>query len=246
MGGRQTKLPDGARRVRAVNEVIIRLYDLLIEAPLSQAESERIAAKAYIDFSGVSWSASPSDFWWYVVRRAHTARTMEGLFGAADHVFRENPEWANAKQDYQTAPITPSPEPPSGPEMSSATVDFAFHERKLKALKGALSLIHPGIFKDRSVQTSRLDAALKALLAVDPVIEMVHITARNADGAPSLRQDLQLIAERLESSRKLVSEELIALKSVNSEGAAVELCNDMARDSALLLAQYKRAIEHGT
>jgi hypothetical protein len=44
----------------------------------------------------------------------------------------------------------------------------------------------------------------------------------------------------------LVSEELLALKSVNSEGAAVELCNDMARDSALLLAQYKRAIEYGT
>jgi hypothetical protein len=130
--------------------------------------------------------------------------------------------------------------------MLFATVDLSFHERKLKALRGALSLIHSGIFKDRSVQTPRLDAALKALLAVDPVIEMVRIAARNADGTPPRRQDLQLIAERLESSRKLVSEELLALKSVNSEGAAVELCNDMARDSALLLAQYKRAIEYGT
>jgi hypothetical protein len=171
---------------------------------------------------------------------------MEGLFEAANHVFGENPEWANVKQDYQAALITPSPESSSGPEIHFSSVDLAFHERKLKALRGALSLIHSGIFKDRSVQTSRLDAALKALLAVDPVIEMVHITARNADGTPPRRQDLQLIAERLESSRKLVSEELLALKSVSSEGAAVELCNDMARDSALLLAQYKRAIEYGT
>jgi hypothetical protein len=85
------------------DEVISRVLDLLIAAPLSRTESERIAAKADIDVSGVSWSASPSDFWWHVVRRAHTARTMEGLFEAADHIFGENPEWAGVKQSYRMA-----------------------------------------------------------------------------------------------------------------------------------------------
>jgi hypothetical protein len=229
-----------------VNEVISRSCNLLAWAHLSQTEAEQIAAKAGIDVSGVSWSAGPRDFWWHVINRAHTAWTMERLFEAADYVFGENPEWADAKQDYRTAFTTPSPKPSSSADMCVATVDLAFHERQLKALRGALSLIRPGIFKDRSVRASRLDSARKALLAVDPVIEMVHIAVRNADGAPPRRQDLQLIAERLESSRDSVSRELIALKSVNSEGAALKLCDDVARDSALLLAQYKRAIEYGT
>src|SRR5690348_6905242 len=103
MGGRQTKLPDGARRVRAVNEIITRLCDLLIAAPLSKTALHRTPPNADIDVSGVSWSASPSDFWWHVVRRAHTARTIESLFEAADHVFGENSEWADAKQSYRTA-----------------------------------------------------------------------------------------------------------------------------------------------
>jgi hypothetical protein len=83
--------------------VISRVLDLLIAAPLSKTESERIAARADIDVSGVSWSAGPSDFWWHVVRRAHTARTMERLFEAADYVFGENFEWADAKRGYRTA-----------------------------------------------------------------------------------------------------------------------------------------------
>ena len=214
-----------------MEEVISGVVDLLIVAPLSKTESERIAARADIDVSGVSWSAGPRDFWWHVVNRAHTAWTMERLFEAADYVFGDNPRWADAKQDYRAALTAPSAKPLPSADMRVAIVDLAFHERQLKALRGALSLIRPGIFNDRSVRASRLDAARKALLAVDPVIEMVHIAARNADGKPLRRQDLQLLAELLESSRDSVSRGLIALKSVNSEGAALKLCDDVARDS---------------
>jgi Trypsin-like peptidase domain len=129
-------------------------------------------------------------------------------------------------------------------DMPVATVDLAFHERQLKALRDALSLIYPGIFKYRDVQVSRLDAARKALLAVDPVIEMANVVADNAAGRR--RQNLQLIAQLLKKYRESVSRELIALESVNSKGAALELCDDLTRDSALLLDQYRQAIEYGT
>ena len=119
-----------------MNEVINRLVDLLIGSNIGKTESERIASKkAGIDIVGVSWQASPQDFWWHVVNRAHTAQKMEKLFEAADQVFDENPKWAAAKQDYRTALTTPSPEPSFSAGTPLATVDLAFHERQLKTFE---------------------------------------------------------------------------------------------------------------
>jgi len=242
--GGQTRLPDGARRVRAVDEIIGRLCDLLVGARLPRYESIEIASTANIDARNVSWADGDGPFWDDVVRRAHTQGAMKRLFEAADYVFKNNPEWATAKQDYRTALTTPSPKPSSRADKPVATVDLAFHERQLKALRDALDLIYPGIFKFRSVQVSRLDAARKALLAVDPVIEMTHAAASHAVGRRC--QNLQLIAQLLKKYRESVSRELIALESVNSEGAALKLCDDLTRDSGCLLDQYRQAIDYGT
>jgi hypothetical protein len=228
-----------------VDEIIDELHALLVGAHLTQGESKRIARGAGIDFHEVSWSDDDALFWETVLQRAHTAWTMERLFAAADRVFDNNPSWQAAKQDYLTT-RTSSVKPSSSAAPQVASVDLALHERHLEALRDTLGLIRPIIFDLREVQVSRLDAARKALLAVDPLIEMLHMAARNADGTPRRRHDLQQIVELLEKSRESVSRELIALKSVSSEGAALKLCDDLAKDSSLLLAQYRQAIEHST
>jgi hypothetical protein len=157
----------------------------------------------------------------------------------------DNPAWSTAKQDYLTA-RTPSPQPSSSSDPRVAAVDLTLHERHLEALKDALGLIQPIIFDYGEIKASRLDAACKALLVVDPLIEMLHMATRKADGTPRRRYDLQQITELLEKSRESVSRELNALKSVSSEGAALKLCDDLTKDSARLLAQYRQAIEYRT
>jgi hypothetical protein len=227
-----------------VDEIIRDLHRLFVAAHLSQGDSKQIARDAGIDFHEVSWSADDALFWATVLQRAHTAWTMEKLFAAAGRVFGDNPAWQAAKHEYLTA-RTPSPQPASGSDPQVAAVGLTL-QRHLEALRDALGLIQPIIFDYREVQASRLDTACKALLAVDPLIEMLHMAARKADGTPRRRHDVQQITELLEKSRESVSRELIALKSVSSEGAALKLCDDLTRDSALLLAQYRQAIEYRT
>jgi hypothetical protein len=236
----------------AVDKMLLDLQRLFVEARLTQGRSQQIADNAGIDFHEVSWVHDDALFWATVLQRAHTAWMMEGLFAAADHVFGGNPTWLAAKRDYLTA-RTHSPQPSSSPSQPSsgadprvAAVDLALDGRHLEALRDALDLIKPIIFNYREVQLSRLDAACKALLAIDPLIEMLHAAAGRADGTPRRRHDLQQIVELLEKSRKSVSNELIALNGVSSEEAAEKICDDLTKDTAILLAQYRQAIEFRT
>ena len=160
-----------------MDDVIRKLRDLLVGANLTEGEAKRIVRDSGIDAQAAWWTTDPGSFWQAVLDRAHTAWSMENLFAAADPVFGKSPAWKTAKENYCAAYRNIS-QPPFGEDERVASVDFTLYEKRLNVLKEALDNIQPSIFCDSRIRVTRLDAANKALLSVDPIIKTLNSAAR--------------------------------------------------------------------
>jgi hypothetical protein len=217
---------------------------MLAELISREDEAKRIVQDSGASVGGAWWSSDPKTFWQGALDNAHRAFRMEGLFTAVDEVLGSNPEWQEAKLEYLIARDADRPTHlRSAGRKRSAAVSLTLNERRLQALEEALGRVVPTIFRDPRITVERLYKANTALLSVDPFIEAFSAAAMKETKQP-MRHELQQLDHVLRKQRMAVSQKLSALEKVGSEGAAVKLCDDLAKEAAGLFGAYAQAIRY--
>jgi hypothetical protein len=229
----------------SVDSAIRKLRDLFVASNLTEEEAKRIVRESGVAAGAAWWTRDPTSFWNTVLDRAHTAWEMEELFAAADDVFGANPDWQQAKQDYLAARDAAPRRRRLRRVREGTPVDPTLYERRLRVLDNTLERVVPSIFRDPRIRVERLDAAGRALLSIGSLMEELRAAADNETQQPR-RHELQQLDDILKNRQEAVSQKLSALRKVRSERAAVELCDDLAKETTSLLAACEQAIRYVT
>jgi hypothetical protein len=235
-----------AQAALSVEGAMRRLRDLLVDSIPAEEEARRIVRDSGLGATADWWYRDPTAFWDTALRRAHTAWRMERLFAAADEVFGSNPDWRDAKARYLAARDATRRQNPLRPvEPVAAAPVLSLQERRLQALGDALERVVPSIFRDPRISVESLKAANTALCSVAPLIEALSAAAAKETRQP-MRHQLQQLDHRLQQHKTAVSRKLAALETVRWESAARQLCDDLAKEAAGLLAAGAQALPHVT
>jgi Caspase domain len=108
-------------------------------------------------------------------------------------------------------------------------------------LAGSLKKISPEDFRDLRISDQRLEAADRALLAVEPMRKILH-AASDAEVSYPTRANLQDADGALTTCLKEVKETVDILRDVDSKKSARLLCKALEQQSADLLTAYAQAI----
>ena len=125
------------------------------------------------------------------------------------------------------------------------TVTRALNERRLQALDKALRQIVPGIYRNPKKRVTRLAAAKAGLLSVNPIVQALSIAVEIEKEQPAL-QRLQELEFILQQHYNAVLQKLSILNELRSVEDAMQPCQDLAVETAGLIAACTQAIRRVT
>lgn len=224
----------------SMSGVLRKLRDVLAESIPEEDEARRIVRDSG-DRAGTAWRSGDSiSFWDTALSRAHRSRMMPRLFAEVDRVLGENPDWLDAKREYQRAlgVIRPAR---SVDDKYTTGMTAADQRPEINVLRKALQEITPDIFLDSRIKAEKLREAAAALSSVESIVIVLSARASAEIRQPS-RNDLQQLEHELKKNLAAVSRELSAMSHIKSENDAVQPHQDLAAAATGLLAALSQAI----
>jgi len=190
----------------------------------------------------------------YLAEHKKWSSTTQGLLKALNLLPREGQTPGEPDQNTDPPPPRASQgedptarEADQGSHMHSVSQDPTaasptFNERRLDALGRALRQVVPSIYRNPRIRVRKLAAANSALLSVGPIMQALSAVAE-AENRQPMRHKLQQLDHTLKQHYCTVSQKLSALEQVRSEEDAVQPCQDLATETAKLLAACDQAIQ---